>query len=135
MRAIADTGFLVALARSADKHHAWAAALSEHVTEPLLTCDAVLAETAFHLRSSRLVLEMVETELVRVAFESAPHTSRLAALADQFEDRRPDFADLCLIRMSELNPKHVVITIDRKDFLVYRRNGRERIPLLTPADG
>ena len=54
MKAIADTGFLVALARRADKHHTWAAELSEGIREPLLTCDAVLAETAIRERLAQL---------------------------------------------------------------------------------
>lgn len=133
MKGIADTGFLVALVRRNDKHHAWAAELSEGVSSPLLTCDAVLAETAYHLRSSALVLEMIDTELIRPAFESAKHVARLLELASQFEDRRPDFADLCIIRMSELNPKHSILTVDRTDFTVYRRNKREPLPLLLPS--
>lgn len=132
MKAIADTGFLVALARRADKHHAWAAELSEHITEPLLTCDAVLAEVAFHLESTRWALAMVEHELVVSAFNSDANTRRLIELAEQFDDLQPDFADLCLVRMSELHPKHKVITVDRRDFTVLRRNGREPIPLVLP---
>jgi hypothetical protein len=53
-------------------------------------------------------------------------------LAGRYADRQPDLADLCLIRMSELNPRHTVITVDRKDFRVYRRNKRETIPLICP---
>ena len=34
--------------------------------------------------------------------------------------------------MSELYPRHSVITIDRQDFRVYRRNKREVIPLVCP---
>jgi hypothetical protein len=34
--------------------------------------------------------------------------------------------------MSELNPKHRVATVDARDFSVFRRNGREVIPTLTP---
>jgi len=44
-------------------------------------------------------------------------------------DRKPEPADLCLTRMSELHPKLPVITVDREDFRVYRRNKREVIPL------
>jgi hypothetical protein len=56
---------------------------------------------------------------------------QLGALARRYADRQPDFADLCLIRMSELFPDHPVITIDA-DFKVYRRNKREPIPLMHP---
>ena len=51
MKGIADTGFLVAFANRNDQHHDWAVSFTTRVTEPLLTCEAVLAETAFHLRN------------------------------------------------------------------------------------
>lgn len=41
------------------------------------------------------------------------------------------FADACLVRMSELHRDSRIFTLDR-DFDAYRRNGRERIPLLAP---
>ena len=41
------------------------------------------------------------------------------------------FADACLVRMSELHRDSQVFTLDH-DFAAYRRNGRERIPLITP---
>lgn len=132
MKAIADTGFLVAFGNRRDRHHAWAVALAEQVTEPLLTCEAVLAEAAFHLGSAALVLDMVREELVRPALVAAEHLDRLAALAEQFSDRKPDLADLCVIRLSELHPRHPVITVDAADFSVYRRNRREAIPLVLP---
>jgi predicted nucleic acid-binding protein len=132
VKAIADTGFLVAFGNRNDQHHAWAVELAGQVTEPLLTCEAVLAETAFHLGSSSVVLEFVREGLVRPAFELLAHLSRLAELAVRYRDRRPDLADLCLIRLSELHPTYPVITTDLKDFRVYRRGRREIIPLIHP---
>jgi predicted nucleic acid-binding protein len=128
---IADTGYLVALANLRDRHHAWAMRVSEQVTEPLLTCEPVLAETAFHLRNAGLVLEMLSEGFLTLSFDCVDHLPQLAALAKRYADRQPDLADLCLIRMSELYPHHRVITAD-KDFRVYRRNKREVIPLICP---
>jgi predicted nucleic acid-binding protein len=133
LRGIADTGFLVAFANARDLHHAWALDVAAHVTEPLLTCEPVLAETAFHLGDAGIVFEMIEEDLIRLAFDCDDHLAQLAALAKRYRDRKPDLADLCLIRMSELHPKHSVITVD-KDFRVYRRNKREVIPLISPPD-
>jgi predicted nucleic acid-binding protein len=133
MKGIADTGFLVAFANARDMHHDWAVSIAQQVTDPLLTCDAVLAETAFHLGSVSLVLKMIETGLVRPVFQCENHLPHLAGLADRYRDRSPDLADLCLIRLSELHPHHTVLTVDRADFAVYRRNKRESIPLCTPA--
>jgi predicted nucleic acid-binding protein len=132
VKAIADTGFLVAFANRTDRHHRWAVSLAERVTEPLLTCEAVLAEAAFHLNSASTVLAMLREGLVTLAFVCADHLPELEALAERFADRDPDLADLCLIRMSELYPRHSVITTDRKDFRIYRRNKREIIPLICP---
>jgi uncharacterized protein len=131
MNAIADTGLLVALARENDQHHDWATEIAERITWPALTCEAVLAETAYHLQSSRRVLGMLRDNVVQVAFDCASQREHLFDLATRYADRKPDLADLCLIRMSELYPRHTVVTVD-KDFRVYRRNKREAIPLLTP---
>jgi predicted nucleic acid-binding protein len=134
VKGIADTGFLVAFANANDKYHKWAAQLATGVTEPLLTCEAVIAETAFHLESAAVALAMINEGLVALAFNCQEHLVQLARLADRFADQKPDLADLCLVRMSELFPKHTVITIDRTDFQVYRRNKREAIPLLYPPE-
>ena len=103
--------------------------------EPLLTCEAVLAETAFHLQDTALVLDMIGDGLVTPAFACGDHLPQLMALARRYADRRPDFADVCLIRMSELHPRHSVVRVDRSDFRVYRRNRRETIPLVCPPEG
>ena len=134
MKGIADTGFLVAFANRSDRYHDWAVGVARQVSEPLLTCEAVLAEAAFHLGDTALVLAMVEDGLVAPAFDCRQQLPQLAALAKRYADRRPDLADLCLVRMSELHPRHSVVTVDRRDFRVYRRNRRDAIPLVCPPD-
>ena len=70
-------------------------------TSGKLPCEAVLAETAFHLQDVGLVLEMIADGLVTLSFDCNDHLPQLAALAARYKDRKPDLADLCLIRMSE----------------------------------
>lgn len=132
MKAIADTGFLVAFANRDDQHHAWAVGVARQVTTPLLTCEAVLAEAAFHLGSVPVVLAMLEEGLIELAFDCRDHVRELAALAVRYANRRPDLADLCLVRMSEIHSRHNVVTVDREDFRVYRRNRRKVIPVICP---
>ena len=134
MKGIADTGFLVAFVSENDFHHDWAANIAQQWSEPLLTCESVLSETAFHLGTCSSVFDMLNKGFVTLAFDCRDHLQQLDTLARQYADRKPDFADLCLIRMSELFPKHPVITIDREDFRVYRRNKREAIPLICPPE-
>jgi len=131
MKGIADTGFIVAFARGNDQHHVWAVDIAKQITEPLLTCEAVLAEAAFQLESSSYVLALLQDEMLRLAFDCNRNIAPLAELARRYRDRNPDLADLCLIRMSELYSRHVVITVD-SDFRVYRRNRREAIPIHLP---
>ena len=134
MKGIADTSFLVAFANANDRHHKWATQIAASLTEPLLTCEAVLAETAFHLESAALALAMINEGLIALAFDCRENLSQLERLAGRYADQKPDLADLCLVRMSELFPKHSVITIDRTDFRIFRRNKREAIPILCPPE-
>ncbi len=132
MKGIADTGFLVAFANRNDQHHDWAVGLAKRVTEPLLTCEAVLAEAAFHLRNLPLVLALLDEGLITLTFHCSEHLAELKTLADRYADRNPDLADLCLVRMSELHPGYSVITVDRNDFRIYRRHRRKVIPTVFP---
>ena len=134
MKAIADTGFLVAFANRNDQFHDWAVGLASQVTEPLLCCEAVLAEAAFHLGSVSVVIGLIDDGLVRPSFELAAHLPQISDLAERYADQSPDLADLCVIRMSELYPEHAVLTVDRTDFTVYRRNKREAIPTVFPPE-
>ncbi|MGA6983186.1 MAG: hypothetical protein WA618_01855 [Terriglobales bacterium] len=132
MKAIADTGLLVAMLRESDQYHAWGIEVAEQISWPALTCEAVLAEVAFRLQSSQEVLGMLRDKIVRVALNCERETENLYGLALRYADHNPDLADVCLIRMSELYPQHCVITTDESDFRIYRRNKREVIPLLCP---
>jgi len=131
MKAIADTGFIVAFRNRTDQHHAWAVDVARQLEGPSLTCESVLSEAAFHLGSSAAVLVLVTSGMLEVGFDCGQNILQLHDLATRYADRHPDLADLCLIRMSELYPRHVVVTVD-EDFRVYRRNKREAIPLLCP---
>lgn len=134
MNGIADTGFLVAFLNARDEHHAWAVELADRVTTPLITCEAVLTEAAYLLGSATLVLEVLSSGLLILEFELAPNQDHLIALADRFSDQNPDLCDLCVVRMSELHPDHSVLTTDRKDFSVYRRNRKQVIPTIYPPE-
>jgi len=135
MKAIADTGFVVAFLNRSDRYHDWASAIGRAVLEPLLTCEAVLAEATFQVESAHEVLGLLRTGFLHIAFDLAQNADEVEALAERYEDRKPDLADLCLIRMSELYDNLPVITVDEKDFRVYRRNGREVIPIVCPPRG
>jgi len=131
MTAITDTGFIVAFLNARNEHHAWAVGLAEQVTAALVTCEAVLTEAAYLLNAVVLVIELLSSGLVEVEFNLTANRAHLAELADRFGDQRPD---LCVVRMSEPFPDSAVLTTDRQDFAVYRRNKRDAIPAIFPPE-
>jgi predicted nucleic acid-binding protein len=128
---IADSGFLIALLMKDDQFHPWALNLSELFDPPFLTCEQVITEVAFILGDCRPILQMLADGRIEIALGLHDNLDEIRALVDKYADRKPDLADLCLIRLSELQPSRFIFTVD-SDFLIYKRNRSEAIPLITP---
>jgi uncharacterized protein len=132
---LADTGALVALLDRADKHHDWAVSCFKTLRPPLLTCEAVLAETLHLLsdlpRSSAALERLYSEGVVRVEFDFSAHASSVWRLIEKYADLPMDFADACLARMTEIKSDSIVWTTN-SHFKIYRRHGRQAIRLLTP---
>jgi predicted nucleic acid-binding protein len=132
---ILDTGPLVAAIRrpeDKDPFTLWAARLIRSLPYPLFTCDAVLAEAAHFLHSPGKLLAAMERGLLVSRFDTQAAAPRLSELVKKYADYPMDFADACLVCMSEQIKDCRIITIDRANFTVYRRHGREPIPLVLP---
>ena len=134
---IADTGPLVAYLDRSDQHHAWAKQVMATLTEPLLTCDAVLAEVTFLLQrggiAAGLPMRMVERGVLKSELCTAREAQPLRALLERYNDVPMSLADACVVRMSELHIGAKVWTTD-SDFTIYRRNRRSIIPLIMPVE-
>jgi predicted nucleic acid-binding protein len=134
-RVLLDTGPLVAYLNRNDRHHAWAVETWRALTDPLWTCEAVLSEAVFLLQSERAtaepVLRLLDRQIVRLDFSADAHKTDVVRLLRKYADVPMSVADACLVRMAELAVRCQVFTTD-KDFLVYRRSGRQVIPLLAP---
>ena len=128
-------GPLIAFCNEADACHAWANEAFRRLRAPLLTCEPVLAEAAYHLAKIGIdpaeVLDLVSGGVLKIALNLEAEASALATLIRRYADQPMDLADACLVRLAELVEDSVVFTVDR-DFLVYRRQGRERMALLAP---
>ncbi len=136
MRLILDTGPWVALHCKDERHHAWAKAQFATTHEPLLTCEAVVAETCFLLARAGFdpaaALGLVERGVVKIALSLDGEIETVRALFTRYDNVPASLADACLVRMSELYDPARVLTLD-SDFHIYRRHGRKTIPLLTPT--
>ena len=62
-------------------------------------------------------------------FAFVAHREETLRLLRRYVDTPMSFADACLVRMTELHDDPVVFTTD-SDFQIYRRNGRQAIPLI-----
>lgn len=130
-----DTGAIVAAVRRKDQHHAWARAHFEASTAPFVTCEAVISESFFLLERARdgkeALCGMLERGIVVVRFSLPDELAEALRLIRRYHDTPMSFADACLVRMAEKSDKTVVFTTDG-DFRMYRRNGRQVIPLILP---
>jgi predicted nucleic acid-binding protein len=133
---LADTGPLVALLDRNDRFHAWAAAQLEFISEPMLTCEAVISECAFLLAEAdpdaRRLFALFESDVLRLGFDLDDHLDSVSRLMAKYGNVPMSVADACLVRMSELHNAARVFTIDN-DFKVYRRHGRQAVPLIFPT--
>jgi predicted nucleic acid-binding protein len=100
----------------------------------LLSCEAVLTEAVYFLREDAsdvdALFKLIERDAVVLEFDLAAHWPRVRALMKRWE--RMDLADASIVVMSELRSKSQVLTIDRKDFSIYRRNDRQVIDIIAP---
>ena len=132
---ILDTGPLVALVDARDKDHDWSIAQWSEVEPPLLTCESVISEACFLLRQTRTggtpVLEMIARKALDTSFRLDEHIRHVRTLMRKYSDVPMSVADACLVRMAEVMAHSTVLTLDR-DFRLYRKHGRQVIPLLIP---
>jgi predicted nucleic acid-binding protein len=135
INAILDTGPLVGSLDADDQWHAWSAKEFTAIRQPALTCDAVISEACFLLRTvpgaREKIFGLVETGIVRVVPILPDESAAVRTLLGRYGGRM-DYADACLIRLSELHRKHVVVTTDAEDFRIYRRFGRQALLLRVP---
>lgn len=133
---LADTGAIVAALRSRDSHHEWARRHFASMTEPCLTCEAVVSECFFLLEGSVTakagLLALLERSVIRVAFGFENSRIETLTLLRRYQDTPMSFADACLVRMSELAGSTSRVFTTDSDFTVYRRFGRQTISLIAP---
>jgi predicted nucleic acid-binding protein len=132
---LVDTGPLVAFLREAESSHRWAAAKFSELPAPFLTCEPVLAEVFFlvsrHAGGARRFFDLLSSGLLEVDFSVLGEREALRKLVQKYEDLPMSLADACLVRLAELTPGASVFTLD-SHFRIYRKNGRQAIPVVMP---
>ncbi len=132
---LADTGPLVAYLVRRDEYNSWAVEQMRHAPVSVLTCEAVITESAFLLERdgcpTEALFELFEIGFLHCEFDFTREYRSVRALMRKYADRPMSYADACLVRLAELHPGACVWTLDR-DFHVYRRSDRQAISLVSP---
>ncbi len=133
---VVDAGPIIASLVANDARHAWAREQFSRLRPPLFTCEPVLSEVAFVLErlggEASAAPALVEKGVLRVAFSVQEQAASLQVLMRRYAEVPMSLADACLVRMAELIDDATVMTFDA-DFRIYRRRGRQVIPLLAPG--
>ena len=126
MNNILDAGPLIAALNAQDEHHRWACETLERLGPPFYSCPEAMADAA-------AIVEMIQAEEIILNFDLSEQTAAVLSLLKKYRDHDIELADACIVRMTELMRYCRVVTLDRADFAVYRRNGRDLIPLIVPT--
>jgi predicted nucleic acid-binding protein len=132
MKNILDAGPLIAALNRQDEHHRWACEILERLGPPFYSCPEAMAEAAAMTGQPAAIVEMIQSEEIILAFDLSEQAAGVLSLLKKYAGRDMDLADACIVRMTELMRDCRVVTLDRLDFAVYRRNGRGLIPVIAP---
>ena len=123
--AVVDTSFAIALLNTRDAYHQKAVDTYARCNRLLLPQPA-LTELAFLLerRSVNLAfvafLERLGASYFEVVELSAADLARVAEVLRQYADTRIDFVDVCVMVLAERFELETVLTLDRRDFSLFR---------------
>jgi len=130
-----DTGAIVAaLDRSEHYHHICSETLAG-INAPLVTCEPVIAEACYLLRTMKgaadAVLANVAAGLFRLPFSLSESAEPVRALLRKYQDSHIDLADACLIHLASELRTPEILTLDR-DFAHYRWGKNNLFRMLIP---
>ncbi len=124
--ALLDTGPVVALINRADAHHPRAVEFFQRFRGQLWSTEAVLTEVAYVLAPSLTHQTAALTWLQRsvnagfLRFEGISDLSQVATLLTKYADLPADFADVSLVWLAQQKRIDKVVTVDERDFAVYK---------------
>ena len=128
-----DTGVIVALLDRSEEFHQACAKAVRGLEAPLITCEAVIAESCYLLRNlpgaPEAVIENVAAGIFQISFQLSPQAAGVKQVLRKYRDRGIDLADACLIRLADEFGTADILTLD-KDFQIYRWGKNKSFRLL-----
>lgn len=131
---LVDAGPLVALLDRSDVHHQRVVDVLAEIHEPLLTVWPAVVEAmyllSFSRRAQNALWEMIETGTVDLLPIDRSDVPRMRELMEKYRDLPMDMADAALVHVAEREGLRRVLTLDQRDFRVYRPARRGAFTLL-----
>jgi predicted nucleic acid-binding protein len=129
-----DTGVIVALLDRSEKFHRQCAEAVRKLDVPLITCEAVMAESCYLLRNlpgaPEAIIANAAEGIFQIPFQLSREAVAVRTILRKYQHRAIDLADACLIHLANEFATGDVLTLD-KDFEIYRW-GRNRAFQLLP---
>ena len=131
---VVDAGPLIALFRRRDRHHARIKRFLSTNRARLVSTLPVVTEVCHFLNASGKValLTWIRRGGLSLQPVAADDLDEISALIERYADQEMDFADATLVWLADLINTRAVMTIDRRDFPVYRARSGEAFNLVLP---
>lgn len=130
-----DTGAIVALLDQSERRHAEVAEAVRDIFDPLVTCEAVVAEACYLLRGVRgaqdAILANVERGIFQIPFHLGVSSAAVRRVMAKYRNVPMDLADGCLVVLAGELGTGRILTLD-SDFLLYRWRVRRGFQTLVP---
>ncbi len=121
--ALVDTSAIVALLDRSEKHHNKCVSAIENLDATLLTCEAVITESCYLLKSipgaAEAVLANVGQGILQIPFRLSERIATVSNLMKKYAKLPMDLADACLVDMATELQTENILTLD-SDFEIYR---------------
>ncbi|NEO88019.1 MAG: PIN domain-containing protein [Spirulina sp. SIO3F2] len=125
LTAIADTGFVVALLNGQDQNHAAVAhTYQQHpkiaLPQPALTEIAYLLGRDAGIPLVVQFLRSLPQGRFQIVTLTPADSQRIADILETYQDSKIDFVDACVMAIAERLKLQTVLTLDRRDFTIFR---------------
>lgn len=128
-----DTGVIVALLDRSERHHQRVVELVSSLQAPLVTCEAVVAESCYLLRklhgAPAAILRNVDRGIFQLPYRLVESAQRLVRFLDKYAEVPIALADARLIDMATELGTGRILTLD-SDFRIYRWAKNRRFELM-----
>jgi predicted nucleic acid-binding protein len=117
-----------------DNHHREIVQALEKIADPLVSVWPVLVEAmyllSFSSQAQKALWEIFETGVVRLLPLDDSDIPPMKSLMEKYRDLPMDMADAALVRVAEREGIRRVLSLDQRDFAIYRLARKGKFILL-----